>query len=151
MRRVSILIIAGLALLAACSRSEKVPTGRWIGQYDSADVMVDARLEVQPDGTVKVSAPDILGVGDLSEEERMQLHARLADQLDSTWDKAPARHMDFDGKVFRKPGGVAPQMEWDPATREMKVVFYFGMQRSIRIRMTQVTDFSSDPWRVTTQ
>jgi hypothetical protein len=28
----------------------------------------------------------------------------------------------------------------------MKVVFYFGMQRSLRIVMHPVKDFSEDPW-----
>ncbi|MGB8600755.1 MAG: hypothetical protein WCD42_01015 [Rhizomicrobium sp.] len=147
MRRISVLLLAGLAFLAACSHGEKPPTGRWIGQIDSADVMVDARLEILADGTVKLSAPDILGAGELSDDERTMLHNRVAEQLEASWSKAPVRRMDFDGKVFRKPGGVAPQMEWNPQTHEMKVVFYFGMQRSIRISMIRVSDFSSDPWR----
>lgn len=147
MRRISILLFASLVFLAACSRQEKPPAGRWIGNYESSSVMVDARLEILPDGAVRVSAPDMLDVGDASEEDRALIRNRLAEELETTWAKAPAKPMDFDGRVLRKPGGVAPQMEWNPQTREMKVVFYFGMQKSVRIKMQQVSDFSSDPWR----
>jgi hypothetical protein len=140
-------LLAGLVLLAACSRHGKPPAGRWIGNYETAEVMVDARMEVQPDGQVRVSAPDLLDVGELSDAERSDLHARLADKLVESWDKAEPRPMDFDGRTFRKPGGVAPQAEWNPNSHEMKLVFYFGMEHSIRIQMQQVSEFSADPWK----
>lgn len=147
MRGIAILMLAVSVVFTACSRHEQAPTGRWIGSYESNDVMVDARLEILPDGKVRVSAPNITDVGDLGEDERQAMHRRLATELDESWHKASPRPMDFDGRTFRKPGGVAPQMEWDPQTKSMRVVFYFGMHRSIRIDMQPSVDFSNDPWR----
>jgi hypothetical protein len=142
-----IILLAGLVAATACSHHVKPPTGRWVGNYDTPDIMVDARLEILPDGKVRVSALDITNVGDVSDQERAALHTRLASELEVAWHKVETRQMDFDGKVFRKPGGFAPQMEWNPLTHEMKVVFYFGMQHSIRIVMQQTDDFANDTWR----
>ena len=64
----------------------------------------------------------------------------------SSWDDVLPRTFDFDGRVFRKPGGIAPQMEWVPHHQQMKVVFYFGREHSIRIVMHAVQDFREDPW-----
>jgi hypothetical protein len=146
MHRYAILLLIGFGALVACSRPAHPPAGRWIGNYDAPDVMVDARLEIGKDGTVRASAPDLLDVGTVSDEDRAAMHARLAADLAESWDEAPPRAMDFDGRVFRKPGGVAPQMEWDPQTRQMKLIFYFGTKHSIRISMHAVDDFGSDPW-----
>jgi len=146
MHRFAILLLVGLGVLAACSRPAQAPVGRWIGNYDSPDVVVDARLEIGRDGKVRASAPDLLDVGQMSDEGRAVVHARLAADLAESWDEVGSRAMDFDGRVFRKPGGVAPQMEWDPQTKQMKVVFYFGTKHSIRIAMHAVDDFNSDPW-----
>ncbi len=146
MRRIYILMLAGLVMLAACSGQDHPPDGRWIGHMDTPDVMVVAWLEFLEDGTLKVSAPDILGVGNIQESEKTRLHARLSRRLLAHWSEVEPRRMDFDGRVFRKPGGIAPQIEWDPDTRDMKLVFYFGLHKSIRIRMRQVSDFRSDPW-----
>lgn len=145
MRRIPILLLAVLAL-AACSRPAKPPHGRWIGNYESAAVMVDAWLEIQPDGTVRASAPDLTDVGTPTDAERAVLHARLAAQAQEDWKGVVPRRYDFDGRVFRKPGGIAPQMEWDARSKQMKLVFYFGMQHSIRIAMREVADFGDDPW-----
>jgi hypothetical protein len=146
MHRFVILLLVGLGALVACSRPAQPPVGRWIGNYDAPDVMVDARLEITKDGLVRASAPDLLDVGQVSDEARAAMHARLAADLAESWDEAEPRAMDFDGHIFRKAGGVAPQMEWDPQTRRMKVVFYFGTKHSIRIPMRAVDDFGSDPW-----
>jgi hypothetical protein len=145
MRRFSILLLAALAL-AACSRQPAPPHGRWVGNYESPAVMVDAWLEIQSDGTVRVSAPDVTDIGSPTDEERVLMHARLASQLADDWSDVTPRKFDFDGQVFRKPGGVAPQMEWNPKTKQMKVVFYFGKQHSLRIVMHPVKDFGEDPW-----
>lgn len=145
MRRFAILLIAGL-VLAACTKQHAPPNGRWIGHYESPAVMVVAWLEIAPNGDIKVSAPDFLEPGELDDDQRAMAHRRLANSLSDAWGEVKPRRYDFDGKVFRKPGGVAPQMEWDPGTNQMKVVFYFGMQRSIRIPMTQVKEFGQDPW-----
>jgi hypothetical protein len=145
MRRFSIILLAALAL-AACSKHPAPPQGRWVGNYESPAVMVDAWLEILPNGTVRVSAPDLTDIGAPTDEERVLLQARLASQLADGWGEVEPRKFDFDGRVFRKPGGVAPQMEWNPKTRQMKVVFYFGKQHSLRIVMHPVKDFDEDPW-----
>ncbi|MGC9953137.1 MAG: hypothetical protein ABSD21_02510 [Rhizomicrobium sp.] len=146
MHRFAILLLIGLGVLVACSRPAQPPVGRWIGNYDAPDVMVDARLEIDKDGMVRASAPDLLDVGQVSDEDRAAMHTRLAVDLAESWDEAEPRSMDFDGRVFRKPGGIAPQMEWDPNTKQMKLVFYFGTKHSIRIPMRAVDDFGRDPW-----
>lgn len=146
MRRVAILLLLGVGALAACSRPAQPPAGRWIGNYNSPAVMVDARLEIGKDGLVRASAPDLLDIGQVTDEERTAMHARLADDLAENWDEAEPKPMDFDGRIFRKPGGVAPQMEWDPQAKVMKLIFYFGTMHSIRIAMHAVGDFAGDPW-----
>jgi len=145
MRRFAILLIAGLVLIA-CSRTPQPPTGRWVGTYESETVMVDAWLEILPGGSVRICAPDVLDPGSPSDEDRAGMHAKLASDLADAWGEVKLRSYDFDGHVFRKPGGFAPQMEWNPKTKQMKLVFYFGMQHSIRIAMHEVKDFDEDPW-----
>ncbi|HEY0281867.1 MAG TPA: hypothetical protein VGC27_04500 [Rhizomicrobium sp.] len=146
MRRFAVLLLIGLGMLIACSRPAQPPVGRWIGNYDAPDVMVDVRLEITKDGLVRASAPDLLDVGKVSDETSAALRARLASDLAENWGNAELRVLDFDGRVFRKPGGVAPQMEWNPKTRQMTLVFYFGTKRSIRIPMRAVENFDHDPW-----
>lgn len=145
MRRFAMLLIAGL-FLSGCSDDKQPPSGRWIGHLDSPAVMVDAWLEISPHGDVKVSAPDILDPGEPADDVREAAHKRLANQVYDDWGAVQPRRYEFDGRTFRKPGGVAPQMEWDPSTKKMRLVFYFGMQRSIRIDMKPVENFNEDPW-----
>jgi hypothetical protein len=145
MRRFAILLVAAL-VLAACSKHHTPPTGRWIGHFESPTVMVVAWLEILPGGDVRVSAPDLLDIGEPDDTQRAMMHSRLANDLSDAWGEVQLRRYDFDGRVFRKPGGVAPQMEWNPLTHEMKLVFYFGMQRSMRIPMQRVKNFNDDPW-----
>jgi len=145
MRRFAILLIAGL-VLAGCSKHPQPPAGRWIGNFESQAVMVDAWLEIVPDGSVRICAPDILDAGSPTDEQRAKMHAQLASDLADAWGEVKLRAYDFDGRTFRKPGGIAPQMEWNPDTHEMKLVFYFGMQHSIRIAMHAVKDFNEDAW-----
>lgn len=142
-------LILGAAVLNACAPAKTPPTGRWIGNYDVPGVMVDARLEIQPDGRVRVSAPNLVNVTVNGEAQRVVLHAKLAAQLDRDWRLVEPRKMDFDGKVFRKPGGVAPQMEWNPETKTMILVFYFGMHKAVRITMQPVESYADDPWAQT--
>ncbi|MBU6298219.1 MAG: hypothetical protein KJS68_08230 [Alphaproteobacteria bacterium] len=144
MRRFAVVLFVTVAVIA-CSRHSP-PVGRWAGNYESNEVMVDARLEILPNGRVRVSAPDMFDIGSVSEDDRAAMHVRLASDLAEGWDQVSPRPMDFDGRVFRKPGGVAPQIEWNPNTHEMRLVFYFGTMRSIHIPMHAVNDFRSDPW-----
>ena len=145
MRRFAILLLAGV-LLGACSKHFAPPQGRWIGHFESPQVVVVAWLEILPTGDIRVSAPDYLDVGEPTPDQRDTMHKRLASDLSESWGEVKLRQYEFDGRVFRKSGGVAPQMEWDPGKKEMKVVFYFGMQHSIRIPMTPVKNFGEDPW-----
>ena len=145
MRRFAVLLLACLAL-AACSKQHVPPTGRWIGHFESPAVMVVAWLEISPSGDVRVSAPDYLDIGEPTDEARDAAHKKLSSELSDGWGEIKPRHYDFDGHTFRKQGGVAPQMEWNPKTQQMKLVFYFGMQRSMHIPMTPVKEFSEDPW-----
>lgn len=145
MGRFAILLIAALVLVG-CSKEHEPPSGRWIGHYETNQMMVAAWLEILPGGQVRVSAPDLLNIDGANEEARVGMRHRLASDLFDNWGQVQLRRYDFDGRTFRKQGGFAPQMEWDPKKKLMKLVFYFGMQRSIRIPMTEVKDFNDDPW-----
>jgi len=144
MRRFAVLILAALAL-GACSKPAP-PAGRWAGQYEARDILVDSRLEIEKDGQVRVSAPYLEDVGDASDEDRAGMRARLASDLAEGWDEVAARPMDFDGRVFRKPGGVAPQIEWNPDQQRMTIVVYFGRRPALRFVLRAVDDFTADPW-----
>jgi len=144
MRRFAVLLLASLTL-GACSKPAP-PVGRWAGHYESGDILVDARLEIEKNGMVRASALDLLGASSASDEDRAAMHAHLAADLAEGWDEVAPRPMDFDGAVFRKPGGVAPQMEWDSHTQKMTLVFYFGREHALRIPIQAVNDFNADPW-----
>ncbi|MBI1330559.1 MAG: hypothetical protein GC166_11740 [Alphaproteobacteria bacterium] len=147
MRR-TFAILAGLTCLTclvACSE-EKVPVGRWEGAYEASDVFVAARLETASDGTVRVSAPDAVGVVAENENQRAAVRSRLAEGLANGWDSIAPRKMDFDGEVFRKPGGVAPQLEWNSKTEKMVMVVYLGTHPSIRVPLRAVKSYSDNPF-----
>jgi len=141
------LALAGILalLLFACSRPA-VPVGRWEGAYESDDVMIATRLEIAADGSVRVSAPDLLDIGGATAEERSAMRLKLAADLAAAWADAVPRNMDFDGKVFRKPEGIAPQMLWNNRTRQMRIVVYIGTRPGIQIGVHQVSDFTNNPW-----
>ena len=103
-----------LLALAACSKASP-PVGKWEGGYSSNSTLVAARVEVMPDGRVRLMAPDITNL-DLAKPERLaRIREELAADLATGWDDIAPRTFDFDGKTFRKPGGIAPQMVWDKA------------------------------------
>jgi hypothetical protein len=120
-----------------------MPTGRWEGTYQSADTLIAARLEIDPKGSISVSAPDAMNTAGA---ERAVLKANLARDLAASWGRVQPRKMDFDGKVFRNPGGMAPQIEWDPDSHAMQLVIYLGTRPGIRVPLRAVKDFSADPW-----
>jgi hypothetical protein len=147
MRIIGATLIIGLCLAAGfgCSRSP-LPSGRWQGAFESADVMVVARLQIDAKGNIYLSAPDATDIGNDSAEDRIAIRKRLADGLSVAWGDAQPRQFEFDGRVFRKPGGIAPQLEWDPDAKTMTAVVYLGMRPAIRVPLRPVSDFSNDPW-----
>ncbi len=142
MRKFAPAAVIALAL-AACSHPAP-PAGRWEGVYEAGDAMIAARLEIAADGQIRVSAPDLLGIA--AADDRGALHRKLAGDLATAWGDVAPRAMDFDGSVFRKPGGIAPQMIWKAGSKQMWLVVYLGTRPSIRIPMRAVGDFSDDPW-----
>jgi len=145
MRNLAFVLVTALALLS-CSHPAP-PVGRWEGTYESGDVMVAVRLEIGSDGQVRVSAPNVQDISAASEEDRVQMRDKLATDLASDWENAVPRTMDFDGSVFRKPGGIAPQMIWRAKSRQMSVIVYLGTRPGAHIAMREVSDFSDNPWR----
>jgi len=145
MRVLGAVWIAGLCLVTvyACTRTA-MPNGRWQGTYASGDVMVVARLEIDGRGNIYLSAPDAADLRGITDEQRTALRAKLAEGLQEDWADVSPRQFDFDGHVFRNPGGVAPQLEWDGS--HMTAVVYLGMRPAIRIPMRAVPSFSDDPW-----
>ena len=141
MRRFVLVLLSALAL-AACSHPAP-PQGRWEGTYESADAIIAARLEIEADGQVRVSAPNLLDVGPA---DRDAARAKLAAGLASAWDQVAPRPMDFDGETFRKPGGIAPQMVWKAKKKQMAVVVYLGARPGLSIPLREVPDFSDNPF-----
>lgn len=147
MQNVTMALIVGICLAAASACSDsKPPTGRWEGIYESPEITIAARLEIDGNGAIYVSAPDTLNGAAASEDERQAIHQRLAQELAGDWGAVEPRRMEFDGKVFRKPGGVAPQLEWNPDTKQMTMIVYPGAQPSVRLSLHAVREFSDNPW-----
>lgn len=146
MRISALVFVFGCALFASACSEPAVPQGRWEGVYEGADTMVAARLQIDGKAEIRVSAPDLLGIEGATEEARAGMRERLANELSANWDSVVARKMDFDGATFRKPGGIAPQMEWDDKYRKMTLVAYFGARPALRIPMRMVREFSEDPF-----
>jgi len=146
MRPVVLFLSLALATaLAGCSKPTP-PVGKWEGGYASNSSLVTARVEVLPNGTVRVSAPDITNL-DLASPERMaQLRQQLAADLATSWDGVTPRPFDFDGDTFRKPGGIAPQMVWDKKTNQMTLELYIGANPALPVPLRPVADFHDDPW-----
>ena len=133
--------VLGLAMLAACS-DPRPPVGRWQGAYEDSQLMVVARLEIDSAGAVRVSAPNaIADLAGMSENERGDLRERLKSGLDRAWPSVAVLPLEFDGHAFHKPGGVAPQLEWDRAAKRMTMVFYSNNRPSVRVPLEEVTEF----------
>jgi hypothetical protein len=141
MRRFVLVLLSVLAL-AACSHPAP-PQGRWEGTYESADAIIAARLEIEADGQVRVSAPNLLDVGP---DDRDAARAKLAADLASAWEQVAPRAMDFDGETFRKPGGIAPQMVWKAKRKQMSMIVYLGARPGLGIPLRAVADFSDNPF-----
>lgn len=148
MHRFAAVVVGGLCLLAvwACSSSKVPPAGRWEGTFEASDVMVAVRLEITPKGEIYLSAPDLLDIENAPAAERPAMRQHLADQLTAEWGAVEQRPLEFDGRVFRKPGGIAPQMEWNPDTKQMTVVLYLGTRPALRVPLRAISEFSTNPW-----
>ncbi|HWF64927.1 MAG TPA: hypothetical protein VN685_09975 [Rhizomicrobium sp.] len=142
--RKSVVLLAFL-LLAACAKHAP-PTGRWEGGYDGNGVLVAARVEIGPDGMVKVSAPDITNADAAKPEQLQEMRARLAADLSTAWDGVQPRPFDFDGTTFRKEGGVAPQMVWDKNSNQMTLEIYIGANPALPVPLRPVDNFHDNPW-----
>ena len=141
-----VLAILALAVcLAACSKPTP-PPGRWEGGYSARGTMVAARVEIQPDGQVRLSAPDITNLENAKPEILQQNRDKLAADLASGWDGVAPRVFDFDGSVFRKPGGIAPQMVWDKASNQMTLELYIGADPALPVPLRPVDGFHDNPW-----
>jgi hypothetical protein len=131
------LAFLGLAL-SACA-DPRAPVGRWEGVYEDADVIIVARLEITKDGVVRVSAPNAITERvALSPAERSRLLGQLQSGLAASWPAVKPLPLEFDGSIFRKPGGVAPQLEWDAERRRMTMFYYSGTRASVRVSLTEV-------------
>lgn len=137
-------LILALLLLSACSRPAP-PVGRWEGGYENNGDLVAARVEILPNATVRVMAPDLTNVT-ASQDEMAQMRARLAAELANGWSDVAPRPFDFDGTTFRKPGGVAAQMVWNKSTNEMTLELYIGRRPALAVPLRPVEDFHDDPW-----
>ena len=138
-------VLALAACLAACSKPAP-PQGRWEGGYSGGGTLVAARVEVGADGQVRVSAPDITSLQSAKPEQLQQERDRLAVDLASGWDGVAPRVFDFDGTTFRKPGGIAPQMEWDKASNQMTLELYIGTNPALPVALRPVAEFHDSPW-----
>ena len=89
--------------------------------------------------------PDVSGVGS-DAADRAAMRDSLAQRLAGGWGDVAPRPMDFDGTTFRKPGGIAPQIDYDKASNTMTVYVYLGASPALRVPFRAVADFSDDPW-----
>jgi hypothetical protein len=142
----AILMAFCLAAMAGCSRHVPPPVGRWEGVYDSGGTIIAARMEVTPKEQIFVSAPNAENMGSMSAEDHAAVRQKLADGLAASWDSVPPHQMDFDGKIFRKPEGIAPQAEWDSAAQRMTLIVYLDKGDGIRIPLRSVKEFSPNPF-----
>lgn len=135
-----------LAALAGCSHETAPPAGRWEGAYDAGDTLVAARMEITAKGQIFVSAPNAENIASTPDDARTAIRQRLASGLAAGWGDVTPIQLDFDGQTFRKPGGIAPQAEWDSSTHRMTLIVYLGKGDGFRIPMHAVKDFSASPF-----
>jgi hypothetical protein len=140
----ALLFAVAIVALAGCGKPQ-IPVGKWEGGYESGGDLVAARVEILPGGGVKISAPDITNAMG-SREQVDGLRAQLAADLANGWSEVTPRSFDFDGKTFRKPGGVAPQMVWDKDTNQMTLELYIGARPAMPVPLRPVDDFHDNPF-----
>ena len=130
--------------LAGCGKPQP-PAGKWEGGYEAGGDLVAARVEILPNGGVKISAPDVTNAMG-NREQINAMRAQLAADLVNGWSEVTPRTFDFDGKTFRKPGGVAPQMVWDKATNQLTLELYIGANPAMPVPLHPVADFHDNPF-----
>jgi len=138
-------LLFSVLVLASCSKTPP-PVGRWEGAFDDGTTFVAARLEIEPDGTVRVSAPDVVDPSVASEDDKATMRQNMSARLVGGWGEVAPRPMDFDGTTFRKPGGIAPQIDWDAKAKAMTLYVYIGTRPVIKIPLHPVGDFTDNPW-----
>jgi hypothetical protein len=142
--RFAVVMLVTLLAVTACSKP-KPPVGKWEGGMESGGDLVVARVEILPGGQVKIMAPDITNaIG--SREQMNEFRARLSADLANGWSEVRPRSFDFDGRTFRKPGGIAPQMVWDKASNQMTLELYIGAQPAMPVPLRPVEDFHDNPF-----
>ena len=142
--RFAAVFLAALVAVSACSKPTP-PVGKWEGGTESGGTLVVARVEILPNGQVKIMAPDITNV--MGPREQIELlRDRLASDLATNWDFVKPRMFDFDGRIFRKPGGIAPQMEWDKATNQLTLDLYIGTRPAFPVTLRPVDSFHDNPF-----
>ena len=142
--RIAACLIAILLAVSACSKP-KPPVGKWEGGYERGGDLVVARVEILPSGQVKVMAPDITNLmGPRAQIE--EYRARLSADLVNGWSGVEPRSFDFDGKTFRKPGGIAPQIVWDKTSNHLTLQLYIGARPAMPVPLRPVDDFHDNPF-----
>ena len=138
----AVLAALCFAVLAACSSNPNPPVGRWEGVHEDSGLIVVTRLEIDAKGEIRVSAPNAMtDLSAMSEADRSSLRSRLISDLARSWPSVKRIALEFDGKAFRKPGGVAPQLEWDAKDQRMTMIFYSGNRASVRVPLDPVERF----------
>jgi len=138
------VLLACLLTVAACSKPQP-PVGKWEGGYEGGGDLVAARVEILPGGGVKISAPDVTNAMG-SRDQIDAMRAQLAADLANGWSEVTPRIFEFDGKTFRKPGGVAPQMVWDRDTNQLTLELYIGARPAMPVPLRPVNDFHDNPF-----
>ena len=140
----ALLFVIVTAALAGCGKPQP-PVGKWEGGYESGGDLVAARVEILPGGGVKISAPDVTNaIGNREQVDAMR--AQLAADLVNGWSNVTPRSFDFDGKTFRKPGGIAPQMVWDKDSNQLTLELYIGARPAMPVPLRPVADFHDNPF-----
>ncbi len=142
MRATHLILALALLAVAACSKPTP-PVGKWEGGTERGGVLVVARVEILPSGLVRVMAPDITNI---APDQYARYRERLAADLVNGWADVAPREFDFDGKTFRKPGGIAPQMVWDKETNQMTLQLYIGANPAMPVPLRPVAEFHDSPW-----
>ena len=138
------LAFALIAVTAACS-DPKPPVGKWEGGMERGGTLVVARVEILPNGMVRVMAPDITNL--TGPRERIERYRdRLASDLANGWSEVAPREMDFDGKTFRWPDKIAPQMVWEKDSNQMVLQLYIGANKALPVPLRPVAEFHDSPW-----